>query len=50
MKNKKLLDLLLSSKTFFVEVSTGDVSVLKNSTVGICKIETSTGDIYITIV
>ena len=40
---------LLTSKIFVVRTSTGDISVPKTTKGGICKIETSTGDINLTI-
>lgn len=41
---------LLSSKIFHAQTSTGNVNIPETTTGGICKVTTSTGDIYITIV
>ena len=41
---------LLSSKIFMVKTSTGDIDVPETTTGGICKVKTSTGEVYIRIV
>lgn len=41
---------LLSSKVFMVKTSTGDIDVPETTTGGICKVKTSTGEVYIRIV
>ena len=41
---------LLSSKVFITKTSTGDENVPETTTGGVCKVTTSTGDIYIRIV
>lgn len=41
--------LLLSPKSFDVKTTTGSVNVPKDSSGGICKLKTSTGDIMITV-
>lgn len=41
---------LLSEKQFIAQTNTGDVTVPRISSGGICQIDTSTGDIYITLV
>ena len=41
---------LLSSKVFVTKTSTGDENVPETTTGGVCKVTTSTGDIYIRIV
>ena len=41
---------LLSEKNFIAQTNTGDVTVPRICSGGICQIDTSTGDIYITLV